>query len=445
MTGPSADPAAAATPRAGDYLAAATEIAEQLRERAVWHAGRCTWLGYDVDPVGDRWTTVYRTIDESLYGGLPGVALFLAELFALTGEPGDADAASGAIRQALWLLHHQRRVARHGFYSGEAGILWAIREVEERLDAVLDDGWCGDAERRLLGPADLDGPAELDLVDGISGTIAGLLARRGAKDRPEVVESCRRWAERLIGASRAGPGVGRSWSGAASEPLARQPLCGLAHGASSAALALLELWSAAGDDRYREAAFEGFRYERQWFSRRHGNWPDLRDAAGPEPSRPEHRADLLVLRRRRHRPGASAGVPADRGPQRSRRGQRRALRLQTPGRARPGRGRAGPGLRSQRQRLPRGRQPDRPVADLAPARPRPRSPAVGAPPRRRGDRPGAATPGVALRSGRRRRDAGPDARPRGHRPAVPRPPCAAALPPCRPALRAPPTRLPGVV
>jgi lantibiotic modifying enzyme len=290
MTGPSADPAAAATPRAGDYLAAATEIAEQLRERAVWHAGRCTWLGYDVDPVGDRWTTVYRTIDESLYGGLPGVALFLAELFALTGEPGDADAASGAIRQALWLLHHQRRVARHGFYSGEAGILWAIREVEERLDAVLDDGWCGDAERRLLGPADLDGPAELDLVDGISGTIAGLLARRGAKDRPEVVESCRRWAERLIGASRAGPGVGRSWSGAASEPLARQPLCGLAHGASSAALALLELWSAAGDDRYREAAFEGFRYERQWFSRRHGNWPDLRDAAGPEPSRPEHRA-----------------------------------------------------------------------------------------------------------------------------------------------------------
>ena len=63
------------------------------------------------------------------------------------------------------------------------------------------------------------------------------------------------------------------------------PPCGLAHGASSGALALLELWSVCDRPRYRAAAFDAFRYERQWFSRRHGGWPDLRDVGAEDVGR----------------------------------------------------------------------------------------------------------------------------------------------------------------
>ncbi len=289
MKHPLEEPDVDVTGRAHDYLDVAREIADRLVERAVWHEGLCTWLGYDVDRVDGQWSTIYRTIDESLYDGLPGVALFLAELWSVTRDPPYAQAAAGAVRQALWLLRRRRSVSAHGFYSGTAGMLWAIREVERRIESDLDDGSCRSLEKELMISKG-DGRREFDLVDGFAGTITGLLALRSPQDREAVVETCQRLAVRLIETAREGPGVGLSWRSADSDSPTRYPLCGLAHGASSAALALLELWSVSGEERYREIAFEGFRYERQWFNRLHGNWPDLRDLTGPRLAHPEELA-----------------------------------------------------------------------------------------------------------------------------------------------------------
>ena len=75
------------------FLEAATEIADTLLGKAIWHGERCTWLGYDIDAVDHEWKPVLRSLDESLYGGLPGVALFLASLASATGQDPYAAAA----------------------------------------------------------------------------------------------------------------------------------------------------------------------------------------------------------------------------------------------------------------------------------------------------------------------------------------------------------------
>src|SRR4029453_9511880 len=55
-----------------------------------------------------------------------------------------------------------------------------------------------------------------------------------------------------------------------------QHLCGLSHGASGIGWALLELFAATGDKRFREGATGAFDYERSWLDASTGTWPDLR-------------------------------------------------------------------------------------------------------------------------------------------------------------------------
>jgi lantibiotic biosynthesis protein len=55
-------------------------------------------------------------------------------------------------------------------------------------------------------------------------------------------------------------------------------LCGYSHGAAGVGHALLELYAAKSDDRYRAAAESAFAYEQTWFDHA-GTWPDLRGVA----------------------------------------------------------------------------------------------------------------------------------------------------------------------
>jgi class II lanthipeptide synthase len=67
---------------------------------------------------------------------------------------------------------------------------------------------------------------------------------------------------------------------------ASRNLTGFGHGAAGIGYALLELFHATGDAKYRGAAEAAFTYERHWYDPRQQNWPDLREEPGqPRSSR----------------------------------------------------------------------------------------------------------------------------------------------------------------
>jgi lantibiotic modifying enzyme len=68
------------------------------------------------------------------------------------------------------------------------------------------------------------------------------------------------------------------------EGFENRDLTGLSHGTSGIALALIELAKVTGDERFSVVADQAIAYEQQWFSPRHGNWPDFRELA---PNTPE--------------------------------------------------------------------------------------------------------------------------------------------------------------
>ena len=80
-------------------------LADQLVEDAIWSGPRCTWVG-SVVPAGDD--RVLAALDPTLYGGLAGVALFLAQMHATLPHESFARTALGA----LGLVLHARFLRR---------------------------------------------------------------------------------------------------------------------------------------------------------------------------------------------------------------------------------------------------------------------------------------------------------------------------------------------
>jgi class II lanthipeptide synthase len=255
-----------------DGLVVATEIGARLVREAVWYADQCNWMGA---PLADprRGGVVSQALGPDLYAGTSGVALFLAELAAVTGDAAIRRTALGAIRQALVQAGTIPAPARLGLYTGWVGIALAATRAGHLLDAPVLIGQARDLLRIL--PA--DGAAEHDFLSGTAGAVAGLLVLAGALDDPALVERAARLGDALVAAADRSA-AGYSWPARAIRPA--RNLTGLAHGAAGIGYALLELYAATGDAAYRAVAEQAYAYERHWFDAGAGNWPDFRTTAG---------------------------------------------------------------------------------------------------------------------------------------------------------------------
>ncbi|QDU66528.1 lanthionine synthetase LanC family protein [Engelhardtia mirabilis] len=268
----------------GRDLGVAASIGWRLVREAHWDGQRCNWIGASMELRPAGWQAVERSFGPDLYAGTSGIAVFLARLYALTGEACFARTAQGAMSQALSRFDRFEGPLGHGFYAGSWGVVWAAREVGSMVaDGALVE-WAADRVRLGLH-ADLSA-APTDLIGGAAGAIGALLDLEGESKDGSATALALRYGEHLLSKSRA-DGDGMVWDTMEQGVLA--PLCGLGHGVAGIAWSLLELAQATGDGRFREAARAGHRYERRLFDESRGNWPDLRDhsafgGAAGEPS-----------------------------------------------------------------------------------------------------------------------------------------------------------------
>ncbi len=267
-------------------------IARRMVTEAVWHHDRCTWTGDDIDqgpgtpPDGEL---VHRPVGADLYSGTSGVAWFLAHAWRAGGDAGVRRAAIGAVRHSL---HRTGETPEDtGLYTGALGVAVAAASVARMLG---DDpaagaigagaGGLGEAVAALCaggGAPVASDPGGADLIGGDAGRVVGLLVLARRPGAPPTLAGAAAVAgERLLAAAERAP---EGWSWPAPDP-AWPGLCGLGHGASGPAVALGMLAAATGDDRFAEGAHQAERYERSWFDRAAGNWPDLRAAPSDHPS-----------------------------------------------------------------------------------------------------------------------------------------------------------------
>ena len=265
----------------GIFLDTADRIGARLCRDAVWDGERCNWLGAAPDVVAGQWGTVHRSYGPELYAGTSGIALFLAELFTRTEENIYRDVALGATRHALSRIS---TALRHcfGLYSGIPGISYALARIAVRLN---DDSISKHAIRTLESLRDLPPDrTQLDVLNGSAGLVPGVLALREYHSEEWMIDLAIKHGDFLIEMAHR-TDAGWSWN-TMNQPDDQQiwNLTGLSHGAGGIAWALLELNAVTGESRFREAAENGFSYERHWYDANHafanptGNRYDAGDA-----------------------------------------------------------------------------------------------------------------------------------------------------------------------
>jgi lantibiotic biosynthesis protein len=260
---------------AGELLRTAEEIGRRISRQAVWHEDRCNWLG--AEPLERAHSDLqpgvtYQALGPDLYSGTSGIALFLAELYAVTDEPLVRRLALGAIRHALSRVDAVPPSARLGLFSGWIGIAFAAVRVAMLLG---ETGFLNQARVLLQrsSSATHDG-SDFDLMSGRAGAIAALVVLNHILDDSSLLDFGVRLGDELLETADKAD-IGYSWE---SRGLRNQHnLTGFSHGAAGAGYALLELFHATGDSKYRDAASLALQYERHWFDPAIGNWPDFRE------------------------------------------------------------------------------------------------------------------------------------------------------------------------
>lgn len=253
------------------FLETADRIGFRLCRDAFWSHDRCTWLGWSLEAIDSKWQGAYRSFGGDLYSGTSGICLFLAELYAMTGDARLRKTIEGGARHALDRVASIVGAQRIGFYSGVSGIAYALVRVAEVLG---DEALSVQAQEDMASLGTLEPDAHfLDVIGGSAGAIPALLAVGTQCGRDDFVQAAIAQGEHLLRTATRGE---KGWSWDTMHVPNQSPLTGHSHGAAGIATALLELYRVTQEQRFYEAALNALAYERTLFCDKHRNWPDLR-------------------------------------------------------------------------------------------------------------------------------------------------------------------------
>ncbi|KJZ17863.1 lanthionine synthetase LanC family protein [Loktanella sp. S4079] len=268
-------------------LRAALAIGKRLSRDAIWDQDRCNWLG----PVNDRFMGTmlsgYGALGPSIYDGTAGIALFLAHLGQISGDPIIKKTALGAINHAVDRYQDCAPTVSLSFYTGHVGVGYAAIEIGHALDRPTFITKGVDILTEVLA-TDTKDKCILDVMLGVSASIPAIISVQDTLGRDAIKGPLLHWGEQIIASAHEND-AGLSWDTTAEMQVnadgadwmqageMRKPnLLGYGHGASGIGLALLELGVAFNESKFTNAAYRAFDYESHWFDQTRNCWPDLR-------------------------------------------------------------------------------------------------------------------------------------------------------------------------
>ena len=270
-----------------DWGAMACSLAEELDRSAFDDGeGRRSWLALSLLPDGMH--VQLGPIGNGLYDGLAGLAVFwflLAETCVIPELRQTAVQTLSALLERLRPsdAHARFRVLRDAGlgWSGYGGMLRLLRIpcVVRGCAGVLDPEREFDLLLAELPVERIRRDAACDFLSGVAGLILPMAQRHREAPCDLTARLLHEAAARLMAAQTS--------DGAWPSAISRQPLTGLAHGASGMGLALIAAGTALTDSVLIDAGAKAFAYERSVFVPQVGNWPDFRarpDAPDSPPS-----------------------------------------------------------------------------------------------------------------------------------------------------------------
>jgi type 2 lantibiotic biosynthesis protein LanM len=232
-------------------LGLALTIGQRLDLSALRAAGEVSWLG--VSLVEEcHWEI--GALDLDLYNGLPGVALFLAHLGALTGEERWTKLAQEATATLMRYIAEEKEAGEEAFpdigiSDGLGGLLYSLSHLSARL--CSSDLRHSAAELVAFARSRAGKEEESGLAHGVAGCLVGLLALHQVAPAQSTLAVAQHCGECLLQESR------QAFFRKVDRPSAViQPFAHFFQGRLGTSWALLTLAKTSGDTRFRQAALQ---------------------------------------------------------------------------------------------------------------------------------------------------------------------------------------------
>jgi type 2 lantibiotic biosynthesis protein LanM len=205
--------------------------------------------------------------DPSLFWGRGGIALTAAALHEATGEDSYRRVVEETLAPVVDDVTDGTIGAGHGGLQGIGSVVYVLSVVAELLAADQYRAAALEATAAVT-PADVADADRFDVVDGVAGTLLGLLAYDDRYGDADVLQRALDCGDRLLEARTVVDGH-RVWETTDEDVT----FTGFAHGTSGIAYALARLAAATDDGRYADAARDALGLESALHSPSRNNWP----------------------------------------------------------------------------------------------------------------------------------------------------------------------------
>ncbi len=249
----------------------AVDIGNQLVSNAIYDNGGCNWIYFDYIFKANRYNI--QTLDDSLYAGRTGVALFLAALSKITGDNKFRQVALSALLPISNSIEKgdisKKNQKSEVGLLGTGGIVYSLVKISDFLaePSLLE---IAKIAVKQLTTNIITNDNKLDMMFGVAGAIPGLLNLYSQTRDREILDIATICGNHLL--ARRNNTNPRAWVTIENA----KPLTGFSHGAAGISLSLLRLYDATQNIAFLEAAKEAIEYEKSVFNASIQNWPDFR-------------------------------------------------------------------------------------------------------------------------------------------------------------------------
>jgi type 2 lantibiotic biosynthesis protein LanM len=251
------------------FIDASVKIGDRLLSEAIWGKSQTDvcWIGLSSDE-SDK--LLFTPMDDSLYDGVLGMALYFAYLARESGEERFYQAARAAVEGAYRFWESGRSMPSVSAFNGLAAGVYVLSHLAVMWE---DEELMDEAIRLLKTTVELiEQDNFYDLLAGSAGLIVVALRVYGLTGNKKILNIAEKAGDHLLAKSKTmKEGIG--W---AFEKEGSAPIGGFAHGAAGFSYSLMELSKACGADKYLQAAQQSLMFERTLFNKEKGNWKDVR-------------------------------------------------------------------------------------------------------------------------------------------------------------------------
>jgi type 2 lantibiotic biosynthesis protein LanM len=252
----------------------AIAIATNLQKQSIrLEDNSCSWLM----PLYNFETKQFQfnPMQENLYDGTCGVALFLAALGSITKDDRFSNLALNAIAPMHLALSTNPSTFLSGMKLvggavGYGAIIYSLVTIAKFLTQpdLIDDA---KQVALSLDREQINRDRELDVILGSAGALLGILSLYEHTQEQVILDKAIDCGNYLVNNRVTSETGFKTWA-----IRGDKLLTGFSHGAAGIAYALLRLYRVTHESAFLEAATEAISYERSVFIPQQGNWPDFR-------------------------------------------------------------------------------------------------------------------------------------------------------------------------